>query len=72
MATAATLLAELEDLIQARQQGNDAQLVARSAWGRSVSLVSLPELYKIRADLKREAAAAGGSTVNYGDFQEPQ
>lgn len=61
MAAASTLLTELEAIIQARQQGNDAQHVARSAWGRSVSLVSLPELYKIRSDLKAQIAAASAT-----------
>jgi hypothetical protein len=37
LATASTLLAELETIIQARQQGNDAQHVARSAYERAIA-----------------------------------
>jgi len=61
MASDATLLAELEAIIQARQQGDDAQFVAHSGWGRSMSLVTLTELYKIRSDLKAQIAAASAT-----------
>ncbi len=71
MASASILLAELETIIQARQQGSDAQFAARSGWGRSISLMPLEELYKLRRQLKAEVAAAsatGGTKMPIKQF----
>lgn len=62
------MLENVENAINARVTGGAVQ--SYSIGGRNLQYVPLPDLYKLRDQLKREIAGSGGTTT-YVSFGNP-
>lgn len=62
------MLENVENAINARISGGAVQ--AYSIAGRNIQYIPLPDLYKLREQLRREIAGANDTTT-YASFKEP-
>lgn len=68
MATKQEMLDNVENAINARVNGGAVQ--AYSIGGRNIQYIPLPDLMKLRDQLRREIAGSGGATT-YAGFGSP-
>jgi len=62
------MLTNVENAINARMTGGAVQ--AYSIGGRNLQYIPLPDLLKLRDQLRREIAGSGGTT-SYASFGDP-